>query len=245
MTLTAQYILLSLEKRLPNSGSLEEIFFRGSLDMNIKTALVCCLIVTGLTQPVMSEEKQVVSAAETTMPAVAEVKTRSITASLAAINYVNRILSLKDQNDAVFDLKVSTGVKNLKQFKAGDLVVIDFVETFTIFARKNDGGKPRKMTNGTVQVIRPGIKPMKVRVTTEEIISEVAEIDPEKRVIVLNTPSGGLQTFFVPRQYRHLENVKKGDQVVVHHSRSDGICVTKVSKAPKPKSQAAPVPSAQ
>ena len=210
--------------------------------MNMRSGLVCCLLVATLTLPVMAEE-QAAPAAEATMPAVAKVKTKSVTASVVAINYATRMISLKGQNGNVFDQKVSAEVKNLKQVNVGDLVVIEFVETITIFARKSDGGKPRKKSNETVQVARPGAKPMKVQVTTEEIVTEVTAIDSEKRIINLNTPSGGLQTYFVPRHYKHLDNVKKGDQVVVRLSKSVCIKVTKVDKAAKPAEQTTPVPS--
>lgn len=215
--------------------------------MNLRTGLVCCLLVTTLTLPVMAEE-QAAPAAEATMPAVAEVKTNSITASVVAINYATRMVSLKDQSGNIYDKKISAEVKNLKQVKVGDLVVIEFVETITVFARKSDGGKPRKKINETVQVARSGAKPLKVQVTTEEIVTEVTAIDSEKRIITLNTPSGWLQTYFVPRHYKHLDNVKKGDQVVVRLSRSVGIKVTKVTKidtVAKPAEQEVPVTSAK
>jgi hypothetical protein len=188
-------------------------------------------------------EEQAAPAAEATMPAVAEVKTKSVTASVVAINYATRMVSLKGQSGNIFDQKVSAEVKNLNQINVGDLVVIEFVETIKVFARKSDGGKPRKKSNETVQVARPGAKPMKVQVTTEEIVTEVTAIDSEKRIITLNTPSGWLQTYFVPRHYKHLDNVKKGDQVVVRFSKSVCIKVTKVDKAAKPAEQTAPVPS--
>ncbi len=212
--------------------------------MNMRTVLVCCLIVATLIAPVMAEEL-LTPAAEATMPAVAEVRTKSVTASVVAINYATHMVSLKGQGGNVFKQKVSAGVKNLKQVKIGDLVLIEYVETINVFARKSDGGKPSKKSYETIQLARPGAKPMKVQVTTEEIVTEVAAIDSEQRIINLNTPSGGLQTYFVPRHYKHLDNVKKGDQVVVRLSRSVAIKVTKLDDATKPRKQTSPVSSAK
>ena len=209
--------------------------------MDMRTVLACCLLVGALVLPVMAEVPAT-PVAETNMPAVAEVKARSVTAAVVAVDYRNRVVSLQDQNGRVFDQKVSANVKNLKQVKVGDLVVIEFVETISVFARKSDGGKPSRNSSETIQVARPGAKPMKVQVTTEEIVTEVAAIDSEQRIINLNTPSGKLQTYFVPRHYKHLDNVKKRDQVMVRFSRSAAIKVTKV-KATKPGKQVLPVPS--
>lgn len=192
--------------------------------------LFCCLIFVALALPAMAAEKT-----ETEMPAITEVRTRVVTATVVTIDYTTRKMTLKGDEGNVADIEISPRVKNIKQVKAGDRVKVEFIETVAISARKSDGSKPGdKLSNEIVTVTRPGSKPVKVSVRVEEIITVVEAIDSEKRVINLKLPGGGVQTYFVPRKYEHLDNVKKGDQVVVRLSQSICIKLTKIRNVVKP-----------
>lgn len=207
--------------------------------------LFSCLIVVALALPVIAAEKTE-SPAAATMPAVTEVKTATTTATVANIDYDTRKVTLKGaQGDNVIEIDVSAEVRNLKQIKAGDKVKIEYVETVVVAARKGDGSKPSdKMSTEKFKVVRPGAKPIMVQVKVEEIVTVVTAINAEKRVINLKLPGGGIQTYFVPRKYQHLDNVKKGDQIVVRLSQSICTKLTKVGKAAKPQlKQPEPVPT--
>lgn len=203
----------------------------------------CFLMVVFMALPVMAAEMKE-PAAKTVLPAVTEVKSRAMTVTVVAVDYTTRKISLKGPEGNVVDLEVAAEVKNLATIKAGDQVRIEYVETVAVSVRKSDGSKPSdKVVSEKVKVVRPGAKPMMVQVKVEEIVMAVTAIDAEKRIINLKLPNGGIQTYFVPRKYRHLDSVKKGDQVVVRLSQSICTRLTKVGKAAKTPAKPAPVPA--
>lgn len=116
-------------------------------------------------------------------------------------------------------LKVGPEVKDLDQVKPGDQLIVRYFESLALFVRK--GGEPRAATEGTaVQVAPKGKKPAAVAVDTVEFRGTVEAIDYAKRRITLKGPEGKTRTIKVDPSVKRLNEVKKGDQIVVRYTEA-------------------------
>ena len=181
--------------------------------------------------------EKAVAGVENLKPSLTEIVTKVVTAPVAAINYQTRIVSFRLKGGSMLNVKVAPEVTNLKQIEVGDEVTSEVIETMSIFTRNNDGSEPNRKDSETIQVSRPGEKPKKVQVHIEEMVTDVDAIILDTRQINLRLPDGVLQTFFVPSYFKHLDNVKKGDQLVVRHSKTIVTNVTKIGRASAPKAK--------
>lgn len=192
--------------------------------MKVLTGLLCCLIGIALTVPVMAEPKQAPAA---TPPTLTETKVSRLTVPVTAIDHKKRTITFKDTNGTPLELEVAAAVRNLKQVKVGNLVTLEYLETMVLTV-----GKPAERKGGassfeTVRVTPTGQKPINLQLRAVEISATVAAINHENRVVNLKLPNGVVQSYFIPRQLKNLETVKKGDRVAVRYTKA--VCI-KLSK---------------
>jgi hypothetical protein len=74
-----------------------------------------------------------------------------------------------------------------------------------------------------------GKKPSGVAVATEVVTATVVKINAKKRQVTLQGPSGESFTIDVAPDVENLNNVKKGDKVLVKYTRTLAIDVRKPS----------------
>ena len=117
-------------------------------------------------------------------------------------------------------LKVGPEVKDLDQVKPGDQLVVRYFESLVLFVRKGD--EPRAATEGTAVQVVPDKrkKPAGVAVDTVEFRGTVEAIDYAKRRVTLKGPEGKTRTIKVDPSVQHLNEVKKGDQIVVRYTEA-------------------------
>jgi hypothetical protein len=144
-------------------------------------------------------------------------ETTSIEARLDAVDVKTRRMTVTGPHGKTLTLKVGPDVKDLDQVKPGDQLVVRYFEPLALFVRK--AAEPRAATEGTaVQVISKGKRPVAVAVDTVEFKGTVEAIEYAKRRVTLKGPGGKTRTIKVDPSVQRLDEVKKGDQVVLRYT---------------------------
>ena len=166
-------------------------------------------------------------------PAVAKERVTTVKAKVEAIDLQNRVVTLKGPKGKVFDLKVGDQVKNLPQVKVGDEVVAKYYESIALKVMPPGPAEGMKATEAVVAA-KPGESPAGMVAKQVTVTATVEAIDPKKTFVTLKGPQGKVVDVKV-RDPKNLENVKKGDQVVITYTEALAISVEKPGKPAKPK----------
>ena len=162
--------------------------------------------------------------AESPKPGVVEATLVSVTATVEAIDYDKRTVTLKGPRRTV-KLKVGPEAKNFDKVKQGDKVQVDYVEEFAVFVRKPDA--PPSAREAEVVQLSPKGRTGAVAVSTREITASVVAINYKNRTVDLKGPGGNTVRLPVDKSVERFADVKKGDQVVVRITEAVAIDVRK------------------
>ena len=165
-------------------------------------------------------------------PAVAKERVSTVKATVEAIDLQKRVVTLKGPKGKVFDLKVGEEAKNLDQVKVGDEVVAKYYESIALKVMPPGPAEGAKATEAVVTA-KPGEAPAAMVANQVTVTTTVEAIDPKKTYVTLKGPQGKVVDVKV-RDPKNLENVKKGDQVVITYTEALAISVEKPQKAEKP-----------
>jgi len=160
------------------------------------------------------------------LPGVIVADTVKITATVEAIDYAKRTVTLKGPEGNTRTLKVGEAARNFDQVKVGDQVVAQYFESVALYVKK-PGGQPSAGETNVVQMAPRGAKPEGVVVNTTELTATVEAIDYAKRTVTLKGPEGNSVTLKVDKSAKNFKNVKKGDQVVARYTEAVAISVQK------------------
>jgi hypothetical protein len=166
------------------------------------------LLVTYVLVPAIATQ-----AASAKKPGVVAAEMAVMTATVQAVDYKNRTITLKDPDGSVATLDVHRHAKNLDQVKVGDKLEVEFYKSVILYVAKADG-KPEAVGAAAVGVAPRGDKPGIEAVDVLEVTAKVDAIDHKKRTITLTGPQGGTVTLAVDKHAKHFNEVKKGDQIV-------------------------------
>ncbi len=159
-------------------------------------------------------------------PGAVVVDVVAVEATVDAIDYDKRIITLKGPEGNLRAFKVKKKIKNFDQIKAGDKIKAEYVESTAIFLRK--AGDPAGANETEeVRVAPKGKKPAAIAVDTVEITAKVEAIDYKKRTVTLKGPEGNTKTFTVDKSVKGFKKVKEGDDIVVRHTEAVAIAVVK------------------
>ena len=160
------------------------------------------------------------------MPGGVIVNAIAFEATVEAIDYQKRTVTLKGPEGNVKTFTVGKAARNFDQIKKGDKVKIEYLEQVAIVVRKASE-PPMAGEVTTIGVAPKGEKPEFVDINTIEITANVQAIDYKMRTITLKGPEGNVVTYKVDKSVAKFEDVKKGDQVVLKVTDALAIAVTK------------------
>jgi hypothetical protein len=182
--------------------------------------LLFCLIFVGLSvnQAVGQEKKPA------DRPNAVVTRQASITATVEAIDYDKRTVDLKGPKGNVVTLKVGPEAKNFNQVKTGDKVSAKYYESTAIQVRK-PSEPPFAEKQSSVQVAAKGAQPGGVAVETSEMTAVVEAINYKTRTVTLRGPQQKTVTLKVDDSVKRLNEVKKGDEIVVRRTEALAIDV--------------------
>jgi len=184
--------------------------------------LVLAVLIGLSVSPSSAQEKQEKKPAD--RPNAVVTREASITATVEAIDYDKRTVDLKGAKGNVISLKVGPEAKNFNQVKTGDRVTAKYFESTAIQVRK-PSEPPFAEKESSVQVAPKGGTPGGVAVETSEMTAVVDAINYKTRTVTLRGPQQKSVTLKVDDSVKRLNEVKKGDEIVIRHTEALAIDV--------------------
>jgi hypothetical protein len=180
------------------------------------------------TQEVKNDASQANVSPYAQTPKVVKENVVTKTATVVAIDLKTRIVTLKDKDGNVWDIKADERVKNLPQVMVGDQVLAKYYESVVVQIA-NPETPSGTTTTETSTVAKPGEKPAGTETSQVTVVSTIVSIDPNKTSVTLKGPEGNSETFPV-KDPKNLDNVKVGDQVSITYTQALAISVQKAEK---------------
>lgn len=152
----------------------------------------------------------------------------SLTATVQAIDYPTRTVTIKDDSGEVVTFVADKRVRNLERIKAGDRVNVQYHESISVNVRD-----PKAAGEGDATAAvdfrdwSEGPEGSFGRQTT--ITAVVEKVDRKQGSVDLRGPAGNVRRFWL-RDPKKLENVKVGDQVVATHREALAVAITPVGR---------------
>ncbi len=146
------------------------------------------------------------------------------TATVEAVNYDTRVVTLKGPKGNVFDITAGDQVRNLAQVKAGDKVKVKYYQSVAV--KVMAPGQAPGGTQATVVQKRAklGEKPGGMIGGEITITAKVEAIGKKKQSVTLKGPEG--KTLKVKVEHpEYLEHVKVGDDVLITMTEALAISV--------------------
>jgi hypothetical protein len=148
----------------------------------------------------------------------------TVTATVENVDVAKRIVTLKDENGKVSDLKVGKEVRNLPQVKKGDVVVATYREAIGYEVFKAGQAQPGGQDAMVAGRAKPGQKPAGGVAQVETVTATIEAIDKTASRVTLKGPEGNEVTVKV-KDPKKLEGVNVGDLVQLTYTRALAISV--------------------
>ena len=158
-----------------------------------------------------------------TEPAMVE-RTSEMTATVAAIDLAERLVTLEGPEGNLFTVQAGDEVRNLPQLEVGDRVAVRYYEAIAA-----EMAKPGQETSASATAMRApaGAKPG-VGVTQEvTAMVKITDLDLATHTVSFTGPEGVAQTITVqdPEMRDFVETLKVGDDVAVTYTEALAISV--------------------
>jgi len=153
---------------------------------------------------------------------------RSITvikAQVIEFDYDNRFVTLLGEAGQSVRLHVDEGVTNFENTKVGDQLEVDYLESIAVYVQKSGDDIPSISESGTLNLTEQGDKPGLLATDTVHIVAKVLDVDLDARTVILRGPDNINRKLPVEDSVEGLENVKRGDEVVVRYTMALAISV--------------------
>jgi len=160
-------------------------------------------------------------------PFVVDTSTDTVIGTVADINYDTRVITLRDSNGETFTIAASPEIARLKEIRKKDVIKVDFMKSVAIFVQPGDKEVASLEGSQSVIVRNKTRKPSGQWTGTSVVTATVFTINQAKRTAVLRSAEGEEFMVDIAPDVKNLENVKKGDQVVVRITRTIGLAVSK------------------
>ncbi len=160
-------------------------------------------------------------------PSAVETAVVSMTATVKAIDYKTRMLTLEKTDGSIVTMEVGPEAVRFNDVKKGDIIEVDLMVSVAMLVQSPDA-EIASVDGSNVAIVRnEGKKPSGVAVATDVLTATVVKIDAKKRTATLKGPDGNTHDINVAPDVQNLEKVKKGDKVMVKMTRTLAIEVRK------------------
>ena len=188
----------------------------------MQAAMVVLMLVAGLTTVAAAQQK---GSAPKGKPGGVVVDVVEWTGTVKSVDAAKRTVTLEGPGGRVATVNAKNA-RNLDQVKVGDTVKIRYAEELAIYVRKADAA-PQATETKAVELAPKGQKPGGVMAETVEITANVEAIDYQTRAIALKGPLGNIRIFKVSDAVERFNEIKPGDQVVIHVTEAIALAVVK------------------
>jgi ribosomal 50S subunit-recycling heat shock protein len=162
-------------------------------------------------------------------PGGALIEASTITSSVESIDYKTRTVTLRGEKGGLVSFIAGDEVRNLDQVKKGDLVTFEYFEGLAIDVQKASEA-PKMIETQSITRAKKGEKPAGTVETIGFMTAAVEEIDYKTRMVTLKLPEGNTLRFTAGDQVKRLNEIKKGDEIVVQYKQKVSIRVTTPEK---------------
>ncbi len=177
--------------------------------IRVGTALVILAMISA-TPALPAEEKK------TDTPGGMHVETTIVRSTVEAIDYKTRTVTLRGEKGGLVELIVGDEARNFNQVKKGDIVTFTYTEGVAVDVRKASEA-PKLVQTESIKRAKLGEKPGGSIETIGFMTANVEAIDYKTRLVTLKMPEGNTLRFTAGEQVKRLNEVKKGDDVVVEY----------------------------
>lgn len=157
-------------------------------------------------------------------PGVLEAVVTTLEATVEAVDYENRKVTLKGPEGKTVTIEVGEQVKNLPQVEVGDLVKMEYVEAVTIQVFAPGEIAPGTTIVSTLASAEPGQKPAGVTMDKIIIVATIEAIDVEEQLVTLRGAEGKVKTVKAENP-ENLKKVQVGDKVMITYTEAIAISV--------------------
>jgi Cu/Ag efflux protein CusF len=148
----------------------------------------------------------------------------SISAVVEAVDLKARTVTLRTEDGNVVKMEVTEEARNLDQVEVGDILEVEYYESIVIFAQDAEGDLTPE-TKVAAKRTPKGDKPGMAVSETVTVKVVVVAINHDTRVITLRGPEGKTMTKRVDDSVERLNEVKKGDEIVIQLTTALAITV--------------------
>ncbi|MEE4261600.1 MAG: hypothetical protein V2I56_02850 [Desulfobacteraceae bacterium] len=163
-------------------------------------------------------------------PAIEMGEQTTITATVEAIDYDTREVTIKGPQGGTVTLKVGEDAHNFNNIEVGDLVDIQYRTSVAIELREATGAEPFGSTEQKVVRAPGGQKPQGVISDTINVRAIVEKIDYKTRMVNLKGPNGNIITVQALDNVENFKNIKPGDEVLATYTEAMAYSVRPAKK---------------
>ncbi|HEX7232989.1 MAG TPA: hypothetical protein VF452_21580 [Candidatus Binatia bacterium] len=190
--------------------------------LKLQTLVVAGVLALGINSMAAAEQKE--SGADN-KPGKVVVQVVKLTGTVKAVDAQNKTVTVEGSGGRTVTVNAENA-RNLDQVKVGDKVNLRVTEEVALFVRKSDA-QPSATQADMVALAPKGEKPAGVMARTVELTGTVESIDAKKRTVSVKGPAGNVRTFHVDKSVKNLDQIKKGDQIVLRITEAVALSVVK------------------
>jgi hypothetical protein len=167
-----------------------------------------------------------ITAATATGPGTAAAATSAeVTATVVAVDFAHRAVTLKRADGEVSTIDVGEQVRNFDQIKVGDTVRAKYTRALVLELKKGPAaqGAPTE-EHAITPAPTAGAKPGGGIARKVTAVADVVAVDPLHQLVTLRGP-GGNEVDLNVRDPKQLANIQKGDHVLVTYVEAVAISV--------------------
>lgn len=162
-------------------------------------------------------------------PSVTKERLITASATVVAVDQKKRIVTLKDPDGTITDIKVGNEVRNLPQVKPGDMVKLTYYQSIMIELMKPGKGQKGIQTQTSMERAKTGEKPHGKVGGQVTITAKITAINKKKQTVSLMGP-GGKTIVAKAENPKNLELIKIGDEVIITYTEAVAISVENTKK---------------
>jgi hypothetical protein len=158
-------------------------------------------------------------------------ETKTMTATVEAIDREKRTVTLKGEQGKTKTVDVPADAPNFDRLKKGDKVKMSYQESAAVSVRRPGEVKPEMKTKETSEQIQ-GAKPGQMLERQQTISAEVLSVDAKKNTLKVKGPGGKTKEIAVqdPSMRERLKTLKPGEVVELVYTEAMAITLEPAGK---------------
>ena len=129
----------------------------------------------------ISAGRRVTAQARKLIDAAGAADVTTLTAKIEAVDHAKRTVTVKGKMGDLVTLKVDPSVKNFAQVKAGDEILVKYLEALSVKLDKGGGGRSASFATTGPITAAPGEKPGVAGERQTVIVATVQGVDPQRQ----------------------------------------------------------------